>query len=247
MFTELKSDRLVVVQGEKAEWSFLVNGSNHVSVEVGEGARLVLQLLTRGNTEGRVECKVDLSLMRDSSVRIVSVDAAEGDSDLKFDVNLCQSGANFEFHGLYIVAGQEHKNTELDIRHLVADCYSNEQMRGIAAGDGEGRFHGRIYVAEDAQRTQAYQQSRNLLLSDTARIFTEPQLEIYADDVKCSHGAVVGQIEDEAVYYMRQRGIEEKDARRLLTEGFAAEVVWACDEKFAEEALTEIESRLSRI
>ena len=97
-----------------------------------------------------------------------------------------------------------------------------------AAGNAVGSFAGMVYIAQDAQRTDAQQQSRNLLLNDTARIFAQPQLEIYADDVKCSHGATVGQLDDEAIYYMRQRGLSEKQARRLQIEGFAYDVVQHC-------------------
>ena len=95
-------------------------------------------------------------------------------------------------------------------------------------------------MAPDAQRTDAQQQSRNILLSDAARIDTRPQLEIYADDVKCTHGATVGQMDDEAVFYMRQRGLSEVQARRLQIEGFAADVVGRCGIEPLRDALTEL-------
>ena len=100
-----------------------------------------------------------------------------------------------------------------------------ELVAAIASGDGRGIFCGRIYVAPGAQRTQAFQQSNNLLLSENAHIDAKPQLEIYADDVKCSHGATVGQLNEEAVYYMRQRGISEETARRLQIIGFVGQLL----------------------
>ncbi len=129
---------------------------------------------------------------------------------------------------LYLCSGKEHCDLNLAVRHLAPDCRSYSLVKGAAAGESAGSFAGMVYVAQDAQRTDAQQQSRNLLLSDTARIYAQPQLEIYADDVKCTHGATVGQLDDEAIYYMRQRGLSEQQARRLQIEGFAYDVVQHC-------------------
>ncbi len=129
---------------------------------------------------------------------------------------------------LFLCGGEEHCDLNLAVRHLAPDCRSYSLVKGAAAGYAVGSFAGMVYVAPDAQHTDAQQQSRNLLLNDTARIFAQPQLEIYADDVKCSHGATVGQLDDEAIYYMRQRGLSEKQARRLQIEGFAYDVVQHC-------------------
>ena len=129
---------------------------------------------------------------------------------------------------LYLCGGEEHCDLNLAVRHLAPDCRSYSLVKGAAADMSVGSFAGMVYVAQDAQRTDAQQQSRNLLLSDTARIYAQPQLEIYADDVKCTHGATVGQLDDEAIYYMRQRGLSERQARRLQIEGFAYDVVQHC-------------------
>jgi Fe-S cluster assembly protein SufD len=104
-------------------------------------------------------------------------------------------------------------------------------VKGIAKDNGVGTFDGLVYVAPDAQRTEAYQQSRNMLLSRTARIHTNPQLEIYADDVRCSHGATVGNIDDDAIYYMRQRGLSEEQARKLQVGGFLRDVLGHIDDE----------------
>lgn len=244
MAAELKSGEMVVSQGDKVVRSYLMNEPCDVSVVVEQGAQCVYHILCGGELQSDVK----FVLKKDSCLKLILVDVARGTSQVNVNIELAESGARFEFNGLYIVGRGDRKDVVLDVKHLVADCYSSELMKGIAAEDGVGRFHGRIYVAQDAQRTEAYQQSRNLLLNNAARIFTEPQLEIYADDVKCSHGAVVGQIEDEAVYYMRQRGIDEKAARNLLTEGFASEIVWQIeDEQYAEQIHDAIEERLSEI
>ena len=111
-----------------------------------------------------------------------------------------------------------------------------------------GEFCGMVYVAPDAQRTDARQQSRNILLSRTARITTQPQLEIYADDVKCSHGATVGQMDSEAVLYMRQRGLSEVQARRLQIEGFVGDVVRRCGvEPLCETMMEAVRAKMEKL
>ena len=120
------------------------------------------------------------------------------------------------------------RSVKLRTAHNAADCRSDSYVKGVAGGQAVGEFCGLVYVAPGAQRTDARQQSRNILLSETARITTQPQLEIYADDVKCSHGATVGQMDADAVLYMRQRGLSEAQARRLQIEGFVGDVVTRC-------------------
>ena len=102
-------------------------------------------------------------------------------------------------------------------------CNSRQFYNGVLDGRAHGVFHGRIIVHKDAQKTDAKQTNRNLLLSDDAQIDTKPQLEIYADDVKCTHGATIGQIAEDALFYLRSRGIDEAEARRLLLQAFAGE------------------------
>ena len=136
--------------------------------------------------------------------------------------------AENSFGGLFLAAGEEHCVIDLRTEHKVADCRSDSLVKGIAGDSAVGEFRGLVYVAPDAQRTDARQQSRNILLSERARIVAEPQLEIYADDVKCSHGATVGQTDADAILYMRQRGLSLAQARRLQIEGFAGDVVHRC-------------------
>ncbi|MBM3878061.1 MAG: hypothetical protein FJ386_15345 [Verrucomicrobia bacterium] len=109
--------------------------------------------------------------------------------------------------------------------HAQPHCGSHEFYHGILGGSSRGVFNGKIFVRKDAQKTDAKQTSRNLLLTDTATVNAKPQLEILADDVKCTHGATVGQMNDDALFYCRTRGLGEVDARRLLTHAFASEIV----------------------
>jgi Fe-S cluster assembly protein SufD len=109
------------------------------------------------------------------------------------------------------------------VEHASPHCNSRQFYNGVLNGQGHGVFHGRIIVHKDAQKTDAKQTNRNLLLSDDAQIDTKPQLEIYADDVKCTHGATIGQVEENALFYLRSRGLDESSARHLLLLAFANE------------------------
>ena len=164
-------------------------------------------------------------------------------ANASYRVDLGGAQAENTFGGLFLVADEEHCVVDLHTAHKVADCRSDSSVKGIAGGCAVGEFRGLVYVAPDAQRTDARQQSRNVLLSDTARIDTKPQLEIYADDVKCTHGATVGQMDAEAIFYMRQRGLSLAQARRLQIEGFAGDVVCRCGIGELGEALMEAVAR----
>ena len=164
-------------------------------------------------------------------------------SECEFRMNLNAPHASNSLHGLFIIGDKEHYTLNLHTRHMVPDCTSDSCVKGVASDDAKGRFYGLVYVAPDAQRTDAQQQSRNILLSGTAQIDTKPQLEIYADDVKCTHGATVGQMDDEAILYMRQRGLSEAQARTLQIEGFASDVVRRCCVEDLHEPLMELVSK----
>ncbi|MDG5800454.1 Fe-S cluster assembly protein SufD [Marinilabiliaceae bacterium ANBcel2] len=137
------------------------------------------------------------------------------------------NGLHGENHisGLTLVDKNQHVDNFLSISHNVPECESNELFKSVLDDAGSGAFTGRIYVAPDAQKTNAYQSNNNLLLTDTALMNARPQLEIYADDVKCSHGATVGQLDEEALFYLRARGIGKDEATILLMYAFAYEVI----------------------
>ena len=136
---------------------------------------------------------------------------------------LAGEGGECLINGLFVGNGGQHLDNYMHVEHASPHCSSRQFYNGILDDHAHGVFHGRIVVHKDAQKTDAKQTNRNLLLSDDAQIDTKPQLEIYADDVKCTHGATIGQIEENALFYLRSRGIEEISARRLLLLAFAAE------------------------
>jgi len=135
------------------------------------------------------------------------------------------AGADANINGLYLVDKKQHVDNRVFVEHIVPDCTSNELFKGILDDEASAVFNGHVLVHRDAQRTNAYQQNRNILLTDKATVNTRPFLEIYADDVKCSHGATVGQLDHEALFYLRSRGICIASARLLLMYAFAAEVI----------------------
>jgi len=134
-------------------------------------------------------------------------------------------GGECVINGLFIGSGRQHLDNYMLVEHASPHCASRQFYNGILDQQAHGVFHGRIVVHKDAQKTDAKQTNRNLLLDDNAQIDTKPQLEIYADDVKCTHGATIGQIEETALFYLRSRGIGEMEARRLLLEAFAGECI----------------------
>jgi Fe-S cluster assembly protein SufD len=136
---------------------------------------------------------------------------------------LAGEGGECLINGLFIGGGSQHLDNYMLVEHASPHCASRQFYNGILDQRAHGVFHGRIVVHKDAQKTDAKQTNRNLLLGDDAQIDTKPQLEIYADDVKCTHGATIGQIEENALFYLRSRGIGETEARRILLEAFAGE------------------------
>ena len=145
-----------------------------------------------------------------------------------------------ELNGLYLGEGDQVRDHETVVDHQKPDGKSDQFFKGLLAGNSRGVFRGRVMVRQDAQRTDAHQTNKNLLLSDTAKIDTQPQLEILADDVKCSHGAAVGQLQEDALFYLRSRGIDEKEAGHMLAQGFAREVIERSSLSFMKETLLEL-------
>ncbi|MEI7812672.1 MAG: Fe-S cluster assembly protein SufD [Ignavibacteria bacterium] len=134
-------------------------------------------------------------------------------------------GGESHLYGLYLANGKSHIDNHTMIDHAAARCQSNEFYKGILDDHARGVFNGKVMVRRDAQKTLAYQSNKNLLLSKFARVDTKPQLEIFADDVKCSHGATVGQLNDESVFYLRSRGIGADMARSILINAFASDII----------------------
>ncbi|HXR03672.1 MAG TPA: Fe-S cluster assembly protein SufD [Verrucomicrobiae bacterium] len=162
---------------------------------------------------------------RASNVRLHSFALGARLSRNNIRTKLAGEGLECILNGLYLTRGEQLADHYMVVEHAQPHCASHEYFNGILDDKSRGVFHGRIYVHPVAQKTDAKQTNKNLLLSDDATADTKPQLEIYADDVKCTHGATVGQLNEESIFYLRSRGIPENTARRMLIHAFAGEII----------------------
>ena len=167
--------------------------------------------------------------------------------DVKLDVRLAGEGAEANIYGAYVCGGDERVKISVDMHHDLPHCNSRQLFKGIAGGTSRVDFYGKIIVAQDAQRTEAYQENHNILLTDGAKVDTKPQLEIYADDVKCSHGATIGRLNEEEQFYMRSRGISLEDAKVLQMISFIAPVLENIPEADREAVAAQFEDAIRTI
>lgn len=180
------------------------------------------------------------------SVLLIALPGVSADVSLKVDLN--DEGARFALNGVGISTADEKIRVHVELRHNVPGCSSSQLFKNLVGGMARVDFYGRIIVAQDAQKTEAYQANHNLLLSDTARVNTKPQLEIYADDVKCSHGATIGKLNEDEQFYMRSRGISLAEARFLQMISFVSPVFELVPEETERERLrNEVEAELRTI
>ena len=163
----------------------------------------------------------DCASLRVSLIMLTAMDEAR--SEINVDIN--GSHSEVAVNGIAIAAGSQQVSATTHVRHHAEHSRSNQLFKYVVGGKATGEFLGTIVVDEAARFTEAYQSNRNILASDTARMHAEPALEIYCDEVKCSHGATTGQLDDTALFYMRTRGIPEEEARRMLMEAFLAGVI----------------------
>lgn len=196
-------------------------------VSVAAGGRLDwLKLQEEDVRSGHVH-QVHARLSGDAVLDGTSVSLGARIARNEISVELAEPGAHARLAGLYLGRGEQHVDHYLNVEHGSPDCVSDQIFRGVLDDKARGVFTGRVEVAKDAQRTDAGQSSASLLLSDEAVANARPQLVIHADDVKCSHGATVGKLDDDAMFYLQQRGLSASEARQLLVQGFASEVLHA--------------------
>ncbi len=177
---------------------------------------------------------------RTSSVNVHSFALGAKLSRNNIRTRLAGEGLECILNGLYLTRGEQLADHHMIVEHAQPHCASHEYFNGILDDKSRGVFHGRILVREIAQKTDAKQTNKNLLLSDDAGADTKPQLEIYADDVKCTHGATIGQLNNESIFYLRSRGISTENARRMLIHAFAGEIIERIRYEAAREELDKI-------
>jgi len=201
----------------------LTNAVTEIRLEV--GARLTHYRLQRESRKGFHIGSIHVHQADNSRYESHNVQIGGQLSRTDINTDLAAEGAETLFNGLYLLNGRQHSDTHTRINHLKPHTYSEESYRGILNDHARGVFNGRVYVARDAQQIQAYQQNDNLLLSGKAEIDTKPELEIYADDVVCSHGATIGRLDETMLFYLRSRGVDKEAAHGLLLYAFAEGVV----------------------
>ena len=194
-------------------------------ISLGDGAHLDHYKLQRESESAFHVGTVQIREARDSQLHSFSF--AVGGSLARTNVYTSLDGdaATCTLNGLYLADGTQHIDNQTSIEHIAPNCPSHELYKGVLDGRSHGVFNGKVYVHPEAQKTDGKQSNNNLLLSPTARVDTKPQLEIFADDVKCTHGATVGRLDDVAMFYLNSRGIGPETARMLLTYAFAADVL----------------------
>ncbi len=192
---------------------------------VGDGARLTIHKVQHEvNGPANISFEgVRVASKGHFSISTTTLDGALVRNEVK--VSLAGPEAHAELNGVYLLNGTTHCDNHTYIGHDVPDCTSDELYKGLVSVKGTSVFNGKVYVKQDAQRTRAYQSNANILLGDDAKVYTKPELEIYADDVKCSHGCTIGRLDEKGLFYLRSRGVSEAEARKLMAHAFITEVV----------------------
>lgn len=199
--------------------------SEVVHIHCGEGSSLEFYDIEENSRAARRCLNVNIRLEKDARLLLNGTYLHGGESMSHYNIDMIGEGGEATLSGLSITADSQTAGRTVVLRHLAPHCTSSQLFKNALFDSSRGAFGGRIVVGEGAVRTDARQTNRNILIGEDARMATAPQLEIYCDDVKCSHGATTGQLDERALFYMQTRGIAPDDARRMLTEAFMADVV----------------------
>ena len=225
----------IVVEAGSQAVLLIVDSTNVGDVNIDVAKEATLRILNIVEKQSAMNIAIGVA----EDAQCLMTEVVVSSSDTRVVASLMERGARFELGGVFVLTGDDQASVTVDVNHIASDCQSHTSVKGVAAGKSHGSFSGLVYVAPDAQRTDSVQSSRNVTMGD-AHIETLPQLEIYADDVKCSHGATVGQMDSDAIIYMRQHGLSLADAKRLQIEGFVDDVVLHSVIAGSEEALAEL-------
>jgi len=196
-----------------------------VQIFVGDNANVTHYRVQKDSADAFHVGTTEVTLARGSRYDSTSINLGAALSRHDIDVKFTAEGGEAWVDGLYMLNGSQHSDTHSVIDHTVPNCTSHQNYKGVLNDKSRGVFNGKVFVRENAHGTDAQQSNKNLLLSNDARVDTKPQLEIFNDDVKCAHGATVGQLEEEELFYLLTRGLPDGLARNLLTYGFAEAII----------------------
>ncbi|WP_439488415.1 Fe-S cluster assembly protein SufD [Algoriphagus sp.] len=247
--------RIWIEAGDFAEATFITHSVNlsdtpyfvNKVVEVKGGLNTQLRYYKLQNEDKKsIEVStIESDIQKDGRFTSVTISLSGELVRNNLSLNILGSNSEGNMYGLYLLNGKSHVDNHTNVDHTVAHAESNELYKGILADSSRGVFNGKIFVRQDAQKTNAFQQNNNILLSEDAVVNTKPQLEIWADDVKCSHGCTTGQLDEEALFYLQARGIAKDQAKGLLLYAFAGEVLeHITDESFKAYCIAKVQERL---
>lgn len=241
--------RIVIIAKKGSSAQFLFNFSSSsesfslpiVEYHVGQNARLTVDKIQLESDESFTVSTDQVYQERDSYFKINTISLSG--KFIRNNLNILVDGENCETHlnGTYLPKDDQLIDNHTVVDHLKPNCTSNELYKGVLNGKSTGVFNGKVFVRPNAQKINAFQSNANVLISDDASMNSKPELEIYADDVKCSHGSTTGQMDEDAIFYLRARGISEKSAKALMTQAFIGDVLNKIDN---EEVLGYVHSKL---
>jgi Fe-S cluster assembly protein SufD len=252
----LHNPRLKLVLEEGAEVTLIERHSGAGSywknavteISVANNATLYHYRIQEDSEQGVHTNMVSINLGRDAVYESFSLNT--GGKLTRHQIHMVMKGVNGEctFNGINLLKGTQHGDTTILIEHTQPHGRSNQFYRTLLDDTSKGVFQGKVHVHQPAQKTDGYQLSNAIILSEGAEMYTKPELEIYADDVKCSHGATTGQLDEEPMFYLRSRGLQEKEARLLLVQAFINEVIdKVANESFREEVRGKAQSWLDSV
>ncbi len=223
-----QAEFLMQYEGEANNQSF-TNALTEIIAE--EGAKGMCYLLQNEGDGSKQVNTTQVVQKRNSTFSVVTLTKSGELVRNNLNFSITEEGCESNMYGIYFTSGKQHVDNHTYADHLKPHCNSNELYKGVMTGRSTGVFNGKIMVHKDAQQTNAFQSNQNILLTDTASVNTKPELEIYADDVKCSHGCTIGQLDEEAMFYLQSRGLGKEAATKLLIQAFAGDVLEfiACD------------------
>ena len=217
------SAKIIICDHTASEHPFITQSINNIRLEEHAHLEILFMQNEHNRSEHRTITTVEQGSNSFFSCTVVTLYG--GVVDNSFEVKLAGEGAACELNGLYLSDSKQRINNTVKVNHAVGECFSRQLFKGILDEQAVGFFNGHILVDKGAQKTEAYQANHSLLLTHTAKMFTQPHLEIYADDVKCSHGATIGRIDENALFYLRSRGVSLPEARHLQQFAFANDVL----------------------
>ncbi len=215
--------RATIVETYASQSKSFTNTAIQIVVE--DNAQLTHYRVQKESSETFHYGVTEVSVGRGGAYNSTNINLGSALSRHDIDVKFAAEGGEAWVDGLYMLNVSQHSDTHSIIDHMVPNCTSHQTYKGVMNDKSRAVFNGKVFVRENAHGTDAQQSNKNLLLSNEARVDTKPQLEIFNDDVKCSHGATVGQLEEEELFYLLTRGLPENLARNLLTYGFAEEII----------------------